>query len=530
MRLYSHMLKNKKEVIVFIVIMLTACFFRLYQLDKYPPGLYPDIAMNGNNAIRANDTGQYQVFYPENNGREGLFINLQALSIRMFGKTIWSLKFVAAATGILTVAGLYLLVRMLLNWQIAAISSFLMAVSFWHVLFSRLGFRAIMAPMLLTWGIYFFWRGLVRGRIGDFLVSGIIWGLGFYTYIAFRVMPLVLVMALVGWWQTIKKDFGRSKYEHTRLHMALGIEVFIVAMVLTASPLAYYFYSHPQDFLGRSGQLSVFASQHPIKDLAGNTLKTLGMFTFTGDHNWRHNYSGEPLLFWPVGALFAVGFLKSWLKLFRLKKTHGHLSTVHTLLLSWFLVGLVPVVLSNEGLPHALRAIVVAPVVFIFAGEGLWWLFEWLERWYRERDRHRMEIVLPKRHRYFLTESAAVTTLVIVIFLFSIAFAEYDKYFHRYGPNPNVASANAQNYTNIAALLNLAPKETIKYVVVNAGGVLVRTPGPAGKLVPMPAQTVMYLTDTWSEEKQKAKNLYYLSREEYRQNQFNRNSIVVILE
>ena len=133
---------RKKELLVFLIIVAVAGFFRLYQLGSTPPGLYPDEAMNGNNAVQTLETKNFKIFYPENNGREGLFINLQALSIRAFGAHPWSLRFVSALIGILTVVGLYLLVRELFEWRLAAIAGFLTAMSFWHVNFLSIGLQA----------------------------------------------------------------------------------------------------------------------------------------------------------------------------------------------------------------------------------------------------------------------------------------------------------------------------------------------------------------------------------------------------
>src|SRR3990167_955982 len=96
-----------------ILILVIATFFRLWQIQTIPHGLYPDEAMNGNNALEALDTGDFKVFYSENNGREGLFINIQALSLKAFGNEAWALRLVSALFGILTVAGLYLLTRQL---------------------------------------------------------------------------------------------------------------------------------------------------------------------------------------------------------------------------------------------------------------------------------------------------------------------------------------------------------------------------------------------------------------------------------
>src|SRR3989339_1979705 len=191
---------RKKELLVFLIIVAVAGFFRLYQLGSTPPGLYPDEAMNGNNAVQTLETKNFKIFYPENNGREGLFINLQALSIRAFGAHPWSLRFVSALIGILTVVGLYLLVRELFEWRLAAIAGFLTAISFWHVNFSRIGFRAIMVPFILVYVFYFLWRGLRRSHFQDFFWAGIFMGLGFYTYTSFRAAPIILILILANYW------------------------------------------------------------------------------------------------------------------------------------------------------------------------------------------------------------------------------------------------------------------------------------------------------------------------------------------
>src|SRR3989338_6337276 len=49
-------------------------------LDISPPGLYPDEAMDGNNALSALHTGDFKVFYPPNNGVEGLYANIEAMT------------------------------------------------------------------------------------------------------------------------------------------------------------------------------------------------------------------------------------------------------------------------------------------------------------------------------------------------------------------------------------------------------------------------------------------------------------------
>lgn len=493
---------------MFLVIIGIAAFFRLYQLDKFPPGLYLDEAMNGNNALEALDTGDYKLFYPENNGREGLFINIQALSIKALGNSPLALRLVSAIFGIMTVAGLYLLTRQLYDWRMASLASFMMAVSFWHVNFSRIGFRAIMLPFVLVFGFYFLWRGLKHLKKFDFAVAGIFAGLGFYTYISYRIAPLIAVLMFLNYWWYLKKDFSHPHYEHARSRLLKGFVLTFLVMFAVALPMGVYFLTNTEDLVGRSASLSVFSGGNVIRDTAVSTLRTLGMFNFYGDWNQRHNIAGAPLLHWTLGVFFVIGFLKELGHWFRRK--HGHFSTLHTFLLAWFFIMLVPGFISYEA-PHALRAIGAIPVVMIFAARGIWWFFDKLSDWYKANDPH-------SEH-----EKHVAIAAVVVIFLSTIGFVEYWRYFRIWGPDPGTASAFNQNYADIADAINRSPTNLKKYVVVNAGGVLVNG-------IPMPAQTVMFLTDSYTPEKQKQKNIYYLSPEEFKKGSYDRNGMIFLLE
>jgi 4-amino-4-deoxy-L-arabinose transferase-like glycosyltransferase len=515
---------EKNRWLIVFLIMVVAFVFRFQNIASTPPGLYPDEAMDGNNALYANATGHYQVFYTDNNGREGLFMDIQAISLAIFGNQPWALRIVSALFGLFTVLGVYFLAKRLFNWQIGAMSSFMLAISFWHTLFSRIGFRAIMAPFFLVWALFFFWRGLQGGKFYNYLVSGIFWGLGFYSYISFRVAPFILIIALLAYWQAIHKKFDHAKYLHARNLIIRGTAIVGVVAIIVALPLGYYFLTHPADFFGRTGQISVFASSNPIGNLVINSVKTLGMFNFVGDWNWRQNFAGSPELFWPIGILFLIGFTHGIFRLVQTYRKEKHFPTVQVLLFSWFFIGLLPVVFSNEGIPHALRAIIVAPVVFIFAGEGLWWVYEKIKVAYEIRDPHIVNI-----HRKKYLEGSVVAIFTVVIFLTACMFFEYDKYFNQWANNPNVPPAFNASYVTLGQVLNQMPINIKKYVLVNAPGVEVVTPG-SGQVVPMPAQTVMFITDTWTPDKQAAKNIFYLTPAEYAAGQYDKKSIIIRLD
>ena len=184
---------RKYSIFFLILVLALSVFFRLYQIKSTPPALYPDEAMNGVNAVEAlrsspSDDG-YQVFYPDNNGREGLYINIQAVALKYFGNEPWALRIVSSLFGILTVLGLYLLTKEMFGSEfIALFAAFFTATSVWHIIFSRIGFRAIMAPAFLVWGLWLLWKVInnereteKRNKVFLFLaiIAGFVFGLGF---------------------------------------------------------------------------------------------------------------------------------------------------------------------------------------------------------------------------------------------------------------------------------------------------------------------------------------------------------------
>ncbi|MBN2197682.1 glycosyltransferase family 39 protein [Candidatus Wolfebacteria bacterium] len=493
-------IKNYKNYSL-IVILIIAAFFCFHNINQTPPGLYPDEAMNGNNALEtlSETKNGFKVFYPENNGREGLFINIQAIFLKFLMPLNngfpepWMLRLISAIFGFLTIMGLYFLTQKLFNKKVAFLSSFFLSTSFWFINFSRIGFRAIMAPFFLVWGIYFLLLALDKDKLKTIIFSiigGAIYGLGFYSYIAYRATPLLILIILFLYWIKNKNPEFRKK-------ILISTLFYIIFTIIIAAPLGLYFLNNPQDFFGRTGQISISASSSPLKNLGVNILKTIGMFNFEGDWNWRHNFAGKPELFWPIGILFIIGIIQSIYLLF--KKTFSPI-----IIFSWLIIAALPVVISNEGIPHALRAILMIPPTFILAGIGGILIFEKIKN-INKNQKILKFIIYP--------------SLILILSLFILE--AYTTYFIKWGKNSNVYGAFSADYVKIGQEINSLPQETPKYVIVQAKGTNVRG-------VPMPAQTVMFITDSFSSEKQKKKNIHYLLPEQA--DQIPKNAYVEILK
>jgi len=540
-------LSKRNKIVLLILILAIAVFFRFYKLAEIPPGLYPDVAMNGTNALDAIKTGDFKVFYPDNNGREGLFMNLIALSFLTFGASIWAIKIVSALFGIFTVLGTYLLAKQLFSylneqnhntqntnskqstniniqntngfgfWNfcfglsrgdiIALLSTFFIATSFWHVNFSRIGFRAIMVPFFLVWGLYFLFKAIrtYESHPNDpnkkflisyflFLISGIFFGLGFHTYIAFRIAPIIILPIFIIW---LIKNWPRPK-------PAPWI-IFIIFALLAAGPLLYYYAKNPADFMGRAGQVSVFASGNAAKALIQSTAKTLGQFVAIGDYNWRHNLSGSPQIFWPLIPFFIIGIIYSIRQILKRgayrRDKLSLLATHWTLLVAWGAM-LVPSITTAEGLPHALRSIGAIPPSYIFTGLGSYWLFTKIkyqisnikninQNFYPEQSRRTkiFNFTLPRLCRGFSIKSELFCVLIFA-FCIALVYFSYRIYFIDWAKNPNVAGAFEQRFVDEASYLNSLRPDIKKYVIVNEDGTAVPYPGG----IPMPSQTIMFLT------------------------------------
>src|SRR3989344_8396597 len=295
----------KKSLMGITVILFLAVFLRFYDIKNVPPGLWSDEAVNGVNTIQALEsgpsaswrTGGWKVFYQENFGREGLFINIQALFVKALGHEPWVLRLPSAIFGLLTVLGLYFLTKELFLERIALFASFFLATSFWHINFSRIGFRAIMAPFFLVWAFYFLFLGMRKQKEWIFTSAGFTFGLGFHTYIAYRAAPIIAFLPFWSFYKSWREDTGRPLGRPVSKHCApCLIGLFIFMAFLAALPLLWYYAQNPADFLGRTSAISVFKSSNPLGQFSENLVKTLGMFNFAGDFNWRHNLAGSPQL------------------------------------------------------------------------------------------------------------------------------------------------------------------------------------------------------------------------------------------
>ncbi len=383
--------------LVLTAVVLVAGLFRLYDIQQFPPGLFPDEAANGEDALLIN-SGDLRPFYPRGNGREALYFYLEAAAIGWLGIGFWQLHLVSALIGTATVLAMYFATRVWYGRIAGLLAALFLATNHWHVTMSRTGFRAILIPLFVAlftaWAGYTI-RSVKQGKkkmsYAYAALSGAAFAGGFYTYIAYRVMAGVVLGVL--FLLVIAAAHKKIGFPHGRRY-GRQLIISIVTAILVFAPLGWYFVQEPADFVGRAGQVSIF-NQELQDEYGGGTLAgtliystretLLSFFAGSGDLNWRHNVAGFPLLNPLVGMLFLLGL--AWAirgvvmvgyKIWRGEEVHLGMSYAYFLLI---IAGmLVPVIATAEGMPHGLRSIGLVVPIFVLAGTAGAVIVNWLRR------------------------------------------------------------------------------------------------------------------------------------------------------
>ncbi|MCL5026835.1 MAG: glycosyltransferase family 39 protein, partial [Chloroflexi bacterium] len=229
-------------------ILLVAVFVRVYQLTAIPNGLYLDEADNDLEALRLFTLPTFIPFTPVSNGHPTLFLYLLGLAFKAIGPSPFTMRVVVAVVGVLTVAAFYPLARQLFARWLALALTFLLAVSHWHVTFSRIGFEGILTPLAAVLTFYWLLRGLRTRRPLDFVLAGLSLGAGMYTYLPFRAIPGAVIALLAA---MVLFDPARWRGR------VAGAGLMVVTSLLVFAPLAAHFWDQPNDFYNRASQASV---------------------------------------------------------------------------------------------------------------------------------------------------------------------------------------------------------------------------------------------------------------------------------
>ena len=298
--------------------------------------------------------------------------------ILIFGMAEWVIRLPAALAGTATVAVTYYLGKEAYDRRVGWIASALLAVSPWHVIFSRWANQGILLPLTLSLAVLFLLKG--RGpkvkselviptggyRFKPFLISAIFISLALFTYAPAKAfLPLFVIVTILLYWRDFFAIIPGQRWPYFYKYIGL---IFLFSL-----PMVYYTFFESHLSRVRYDAISIFHNTNGFREVVLVFLRNYfshwswSYIVSQGDANLRHSplYVGQLLK--PEAVMVVAG-------VYGLIRRHQR---EDLLLLAWFLLGPLPASLTNEGIPHSLRSIAILPSVQLIAAIGCVRLYEY---------------------------------------------------------------------------------------------------------------------------------------------------------
>jgi 4-amino-4-deoxy-L-arabinose transferase-like glycosyltransferase len=377
-----------KNLIILFVIILLASFLRLWQLGVIPPSPDWDEAALGYNAYSILQTGmdEYGEKFPVilksfGDYKPALYVYLAIPSIALFDLTTLAIRFPSAVFGIITILTTYLFIRVLSKREdVALLSAFFLAISPWHIQFSRVAFETNIGLSLNILAALFFVYGLRKPLFLS--LSALMLGLGLYAYQSEKVfVPLLFLILIIVFYQKLKAI-------PLKFHIAA-----IITGIIIAAPMVLALTRDASTTLGRAKGVSVFSAQSPAfdvntqkvlydkehGDVAGQVLDNRRIFYARQiaenylshwDINWlfvkgdigRHHAPGMGLLYLVELPLILMGIYALFFGKYP--------KDMKMLIVLWFLIAPIPASVTT-GVPHAVRTFNFLPTFQVFSALGV---------------------------------------------------------------------------------------------------------------------------------------------------------------
>lgn len=376
---------KRRTGFILLGILIIASLLRLVKLDSVPISPDWDEVSLGYNAYSIMQTGkdEYGKFLPVvlrsfDDYKPALYAYLAIPSVKFFGLRIFAARLPSAIFGVLAVLGTFLMIKELFKRNdLALLSSFLLAISPWHIQFSRVAFESNVGLAFNIFAALFLLYGLKKPIF--LIVSIVLMALNLYAYQSEKVFTPLLALTFV---ILFRKEFFSISKKFIFLAVIFGL--------LISLPMASFLFTN-KNSLERARGVSIFSQAYPqgkaqkaLDDQINNDK--LG-FIFDNrrvfyakeiasgylshfDLNWlfirgdiaRHHAPNMGLLY-----LFELPFLLVGFYYLFFRKEYGR---ARALIFVWFLIAPIPASITS-GVPHAIRTLNFLPTFQIFTALGI---------------------------------------------------------------------------------------------------------------------------------------------------------------
>jgi len=370
-----------------IIVLLLGGFLRLYHLSSLPISLFGDEIDVGYHAWSLFTTGRDYLgnFLPTyihslSEWRAPLMMYLAAPIVGLLSPSAFSVRLPAALMGILNLYLIYLLGKKLFGNKIGLISAVILALTPWHIHYSRVSFEVTLLTTLIL-------SGTILYLSKKYFLALTLFILTFYTYSVANLFVPTLLFSLLLFFRPGK----------VRPSPQVLVKAFILLFLLL--PIGYHLTFG--EAAGRYRTISIFNDQKIIEDvilqrtdpwIAGFRLEPLfhnkviayaatfgrnyltafspDFLFINGDPNFRQSVGRFGQLLWVCLPFLILGLLK--IALWK--------NPSYRLVLAWLLLAPVSSALTIGGGSHATRLFVTLPPLILITALGLESFLSWQGR------------------------------------------------------------------------------------------------------------------------------------------------------
>lgn len=306
--LHSNFMKIKL-LIPFVIILFIASVLRLWNLSSNPPHLTPDEAALGYNAYSILKTGKDEygiplpiIFKSFGDYKPGLYVYLTIPSVAILGLNEFSTRLPSAIAGIFAVWLIYFIVQELVylglkstnfnsthdtthslpyDQLLPLFTSFILAVSPWHIQFSRGAWEVNVALTLALAGTFFFLKSV---KTSIFIIpSGIFFASTLLAYQGAKLSTSLVILILT---IVFYKEIYRKLLANDRWYYVVGV----ILGGLIALPILLSFGD------ARSGRLTVFSvfnyprPEKYLQDFLDQGDEQIGSLSYYLFHSETYNF------------------------------------------------------------------------------------------------------------------------------------------------------------------------------------------------------------------------------------------------
>jgi len=381
------------------VILLLYGMMAMWRLDALPGEWFGDIS-NIHEYVMEIQNGLHPWYFLQSEGPVYPYLIFPFTLIA--GQKYLGYKLASVAVGATGVIAIYFMAKEIGGVIMARLAGIVTALSFWYIVWARVGNFQILVPVQTAILIWTLKRYMRTGGRWEIPVAAIVAASGLFTYPAAFVMPVAAVVWLLFY----------KKWKALVIFLCLLAPA--VCLWLGMFEKQNDVFNFTTGFIGQKvPSFENLYKTETLSTLLGYLSKTLLMLHVKGDIIFRTNVPFSPHLDLISGIFFVLGVLYWWI---RDRKFLLLLGGLGLLLVA---PGVSPT-LPEIDIPNIGRTIAVLPAVLLITASGMFMAFMFLERrWGR---------------------GTAKFGILVIVFL--VGLLNINKYFREYPetlPNRNIA-------------------------------------------------------------------------------------------